>query len=181
MRYLIAIATLLAASTVFGMEPIERFNLNQSRPRTMEEPCSDDWQRLHFWYSDVDMPCAKFRELILGCVDVFRFRYPFKQWRLYCIASVALGSDASQRIGYWNFSVIKHTHFDAPFSEKDIDRVLQLMRVLHGIPAARKNPHNMRNNLLAWREHLIKHDGNPRTKTNRDAVKWGARRTRYDP
>ena len=181
MKKAITTAILLASSVAFGMEPVDRFDLNQSRPKTFDEPCSDDWKRLHFWYSDVDMPCSRFRELILGCADAWAFRLPFKSYRLYCMASVALGSSASQRMGYGNFSPVKHTHFDEPFSEKDIDRVLRLLRVLHGIPSTKKNPHKMLKALQAWRNYLIKHDGNPRTKANRDAAKRGARRTRHDP
>lgn len=174
------LAILLGASAASGFEPVERFDLDQSRPQTLEGPCSEDWQRLHFWYSDVKMSCALFREQILGCADMYGSGWLFGRSRAFCMSMVALGSDVPKRYGYawWDKKAV---HFDEVFSRQDIERVLQMLRVLHGRSPLEENPFGMEKELSKWRARLIKKGGNPRTNANRDAVRWGARRTRVDP
>lgn len=182
MNKTLTLILLLTAARAAAMEPVERFHLNAERPVNDEQPCSDSWERLHFWYSDVNMSCALFREQILGCADRYRANWMWELERGQCMGMVALGSDypkktAYERFGRWR---MKEYHL-RPYDQKDIERVQQMLRVLHGIPPLVKDPMKTGRWIYRQQRRLAREGGNHRTQRNRDAVESAARRTRYDP
>lgn len=178
----------LLAIPVLAFEPIERFNLSQERPSNLEEPCSESWERLHWWYSDVDMSCALFREQILGCTDRWRLRWTTTTYRAQCILLVAFGADSPKRFSYQLFGrkLGRSTYLKNCPDEKDWERGLDLLRTLNGIPRQRKRVFGMNAfeyDLPRMKKRFSPENGTctPRTQANRDAAEWAARRTRYDP
>ena len=184
-----ALAMLAARLSVAGMEPLERFVLNEERPDSIAEPCSDDWRRLHWWYADAGMSCELFREQILGCADRWRARFPTATYRAQCMLLVAFGADSPKRFGYGAFGrrLGRSTYLEACPEAPDWERGLQMLRVLHGVPSRQKHVFGrssaFRLDLRGMKRRFAPGAGacTPGTRANRDAARWAARRTRFDP
>ena len=183
MKALLTITLATFATSLFGFEPVDRFGIDENRPSSFSEPCSDNWQRLHFWYSDVDTTCEDFRKWTLGCFDNNGKGWLGRDIARNCIVLVAMGG--GQIAEYNNFAVGRwmgnRVHLTEPFDEQTKERVIQFVRVMFGYSPLKKNPWNVRSWLNRWQARLERENGNKKTIQTRNSVKWAARRTRIDP